>query len=128
MRALLDTHAFIWATTDDPALSPSARELIRSIDNELLLSAASVYELAWKAAHGELTLPDDPSTWVHTRMQALQVRSLDVTAAHALRAAALPPIHGDPWDRILVAQAASEGIPLVTVDARIRRYDVATIW
>lgn len=128
MKALLDSHVFLWATTDDPRLSPAVRELIYLSENELLLSAASVYELVWKAANGDLTLPEDGSTWVRTRMQAFGVRPLPVTAEHAAAAAGLPQIHRDPWDRLLVAQAICERVPLVTIDARIRRYEVETIW
>lgn len=128
MRALLDSHAFLWATIDDPRLSTAARELIWSSESELVLSAASVYELAMKAANGDLTLPDDGPAWIRTRMQAFGVRPLPVTAEHAVAAAALPPIHRDLWDRLLVAQAMCEQIPLVTIDARIRRYDVEIIW
>jgi PIN domain nuclease of toxin-antitoxin system len=61
-------------------------------------------------------------------MQAFGVRALPITPAHAAAAALLPPIHRDPWDRILVAQARAEGVPLLTIDSRIRRYDVETIW
>ena len=126
MRVLLDTHAFLWATTDDPRLSNAARALID--ETELLLSAASVYEIIWKATARGLRLPDEPATWVRTRLQAFGVRGLAVTAEHAAAAAGLPPIHKDPWDRILIAQAKFEGIPLVTIDSRIRQYDVEIIW
>ena len=125
---LLDTHAFLWATTDDPRLSQAARGLIEDPEIELLLSAASVYELVWKASARGMRLPDDPATWVRTRMLAFGVRALPVTDDHAALAASLPPIHKDPWDRILIAQAQLEGIPLVTIDSRIRQYDVEIIW
>ena len=128
MRALLDSHAFLWAATDDPRLSETARDLMRLTEHELLLSAVSAYELTWKAVNGGLSLPDEPRRWIATRMQAFGVRSLTVTPEHAAEAAMLPPIHRDPWDRILVAQARVEAVPLLTIDSRIRRYDVETIW
>ena len=128
MRVLLDTHAFVWATTDDPRLSLAARAHIEDPEIELLLSAASAYELVWKAAVRGLRLPDEPATWVRTRMQAFGVRALAVTVEHAAAAASLPTIHKDPWDRILIAQARLDGIPLITIDSRIREYDVEIIW
>jgi PIN domain nuclease of toxin-antitoxin system len=128
VRALLDTHVFVWAATDDPRLSAVAREIVRVATNELLLSAASVYELTWKAANGDLSLPGDAATWIRTRMQAFSLRPLAVTADHAVSAALLPQLHRDPWDRLLIAQAMAEGIPLVTIDSRIRRYDVEILW
>lgn len=128
MRALLDSHTFLWAVTDDPRLSTAARELLQLTEIEILLSAASAYELTWKAVNGSLSLPDEPRRWIETRMQAFGVRALPITPEHAAEAASLPPIHRDPWDRILVAQARIEAVPLVTIDARIRRYDVETIW
>jgi PIN domain nuclease of toxin-antitoxin system len=128
VKALIDSHAFLWAVTDDPRLSERARELMLNAEHEILLSAVSAYELAWKAINGGLSLPDEPRRWIATRTQAFGIRELPVTAEHAAEAAGLPPIHRDPWDRILVAQARIEGVPLVTIDTRIRRYDVETIW
>jgi PIN domain nuclease of toxin-antitoxin system len=128
MRVLLDTHAFIWATTDDPRLSATARTIIEDPVTELLLSAASVYEMVWKAASGRLAMPDEPTVWVQTRMLAFGVGALSVTIEHAAAAAMLPPIHRDPWDRLLVAQAQREGIALVSNDRGIRQYDVEIIW
>jgi PIN domain nuclease of toxin-antitoxin system len=128
VRLLVDSHAFLWAATDDPRLSAIARDLLRLTEHDVLLSAASVYELTWKSVNGGLSLPDEPGRWIATRMQAFGVRALPITPAHAAAAALLPPIHRDPWDRILVAQARIEGVPLLTIDTRIRRYDVETIW
>ena len=128
MKVLLDSHTFLWATTDDPRLSQRARELLRLGENELLLSAASVYELGWKAANGDLLLPEDSATWIRSRMRVFDVRPLAVTTEHAAAAAMLPPIHRDPWDRLIIAQAIVERLPLLTIDERIRRYDVETIW
>ena len=128
MRVLIDTHAFLWAATDDPRLSEPAREVLRLTEHDVLLSAVSAYELTWKAVNGGLSLPDEPGRWIATRMQAFGLRALAVTPEHAAAAALLPPIHRDPWDRILVAQARAEGVPLLTIDERIHRYDVETIW
>ena len=128
MRVLLDTHAFLWATADDPNLSMFARDLILDSAHAMLFSAASAYEIAVKAARGRLELPEDPATYLRTRVAAFGLLPLPVTMEHAAEAGALPPIHADPWDRLLIAQARLESVPLLTADSTIRRYDVETIW
>ena len=128
MRAIVDTHALLWAAIDAPALSARARELLRDPESVLFFSAASVYELTWKAARGRLALPSDPASWVRARMDAFRLRPMPIEVADAIEAALLPPIHGDPWDRVLVAQSRLARIPLLTADERIREYDVETIW
>ena len=128
MRLLLDTHALLWAATDDERLSRVAREAVADPANELLFSAISAFEIAAKVALGKLELPDGPATFIGTRMAAFGLRELPVTTLHAIEAGALPPIHGDPWDRLLIAQARIESVPLLTSDPMIRRYDVETIW
>lgn len=128
MRLLLDTHTFLWATTDDPRLSTFARDMIEDADQEVLLSAASAFEIAIKAARGRLTLPEDPGAYIKTRVATFRLVPLAITVEHAIEAGALPPIHADPWDRLLVAQARLESIPLLTADSVLRRYDVETLW
>ncbi len=128
MRALLDSHAFIWWVLDMPNLSDSCREVLTDGRNEILLSVASAYEIAYKAEQGRLTLPEEPAVYVATRLKANSFGSLAIELSHALRAATLPRIHGDPIDRLLVAQAQIEGMPLLTADPAISRYDVETIW
>lgn len=128
MRLLVDTHAFLWAAGDPGRLSQLAREVLVDGSNELYLSAASAYEIAVKAAKGHLLLPDDAARFLATRLPILGMRELSMTAAHAAAAAALPPIHSDPWDRVLVAQAQALGLTILTSDRLVRRYDVETIW
>jgi PIN domain nuclease of toxin-antitoxin system len=128
MKILLDTHAFLWAVMDSDRLSDRARHLIGDPGNDLCLSAASAHEIAVKAARGHLRLPEDPSTYIRTRVATLGLRPLPVTVEHATEAAMLPPIHADPWDRLLIAQARLESIPILTVDRLVRSYDVETIW
>ena len=128
MKVLLDTHAFLWAVSDDERLSDRARDLIADPDNDVYLSAASAYEIAVKTANGRLGLPEDPATYLQTRIATLGLRPLPVTVEHATEAAMLPPIHTDPWDRLLVAQGRLELLPILTTDAQVRRYDVETIW
>jgi len=128
MRILLDTHAFLWAVMGSERLSARAREMMTDPANDLLLSAASAYEIAVKAAKGHLQLPEEPATYIRTRVATLGLRELAVTVEQVAAAAALPPIHADPWDRLLVAQARLEEIPILTADRMIRRYEVETIW
>jgi PIN domain nuclease of toxin-antitoxin system len=128
MRVLLDTHVFLWLAAGSERLSPRAARLLEDPDHELLLSPASAYEIGVKVARGRLELPDDPGTYVLTRVAVLGLQELPVSVAHALAAAGLPRYHADPWDRLLVAQARSEAIPILTADPLMTRYDVETIW
>jgi PIN domain nuclease of toxin-antitoxin system len=128
LKALLDTHAFIWWVLDAPQLSDACRRTLATNSNEIVVSVASSYEVVYKAAQGRLTLPDAPEKYMQERLTANRFTSLAIELAHALRAASLPRIHGDPFDRILIAQAQLEGMPILTSDAAIARYDVETIW
>jgi PIN domain nuclease of toxin-antitoxin system len=128
VRALLDTHAFLWAVLGDPRLSMQAHDLIEDRGNVMAFSAASAYELALKARIGRLTLPAPPDVYVPTRLAAFGFDPLPIEITHSTRAASLPPIHPDPWDRLLIAQAQIEDLPIITVDPLIGRYDVETVW
>jgi PIN domain nuclease of toxin-antitoxin system len=128
VRALLDTHTFLWWVLDFPKLSTESRRILADGDNELLFSSASAYELALKARSGKLTLPDSPETYVPDRLVSNGFTRLPIELAHALRAGSLPWIHRDPFDRLLIAQAQIEGLPILTADPAIGRYDVETIW
>ena len=114
MRALLDTHAFLWWLSDDERLSEAARATIRDPVNVVLVSAASAWEIAIKSALGRLDLPEPPDSYVPDRIARSGFVELPITAAHALRVAALPLHHRDPFDRLLVAQSNAEGVPLVS--------------
>ena len=128
MRALLDTHTFLWWNLDDPALSDRAREIIGDGRNEIFLSAASTWEIAIKAARGRLTLPDPPAKYVAGRLNLHQFSALPIEISHTLRVYDLPPIHTDPFDRLLIAQSQMEDLPILTADAEIVRYQVKVIW
>ncbi len=128
MRVLLDAHVFIWWVLDMPNLSDSCREILADGENEILFSAASGYEIAYKADQGRLELPEAPGEYIRSRLAAYGFEPLHIELPHALRAATLPRIHRDPFDRMLVAQAQLEGLPILTADPAISRYDVETIW
>ena len=125
MKLLLDTHAFLFWTTDDPRLPTAARHAIGNPDSLVFLSAASVWEIAIKRAKGRLR-----TSFGNILEEAVRHRfvELPMKVAHAERAAALPPHHDDPFDRMLVAQALVEDLVLVSGDAVLPRYDVRLLW
>ena len=128
MKVLVDTHAFLWWDLDDARLSDTARAIIADGDNQIVVSAASVWEVAIKAGKGRLDLPADLDAYVDDRLRRYRWVAMPIDQRHATRAAGLPMIHADPFDRMLVAQAQLESIPILTTDAAITRYDVETIW
>lgn len=128
MRALLDTHTFLWWITDDHRLSNRVREIICSMDSELYLSAASCWEMAIKAGIGKLSLPGNLELFISEQLSVNAINSLPVQMAHALYVYDLPDYHRDPFDKLLVAQARMESIPILTSDQQIARYPVKTIW
>ena len=126
---LLDTHSFLWWMSQRGArLSPSARDVILPESTQVLISVVTAWELALKAGAGRLDLPEPVERYLPRRIRRHRLKVLDITLEHAIRAGRLPPIHRDPFDRMLVAQAQVEGIPIVTNDPAITRYDVETIW
>jgi len=128
MKALLDTHTFLWWVTNDAQLSDAARDIIADGANHIYLSVASAWEIAIKVGTGKLQLPEPPSQYVTNRVAQNGFRVLPILLAHALHTAALPPHHRDPFDRILVAQSFVEEMPLLTADAQIAVYGVFVIW
>lgn len=123
MRLLLDTHIFLWWLSDWERISESARAAIADPNNEVLVSAVTGWEIGIKKARGRLVAPDNLAAVVEEK----RFEHLSLTFAHAERAAALPPHHRDPFDRMLIAQAQAEGLVLVTRDSRIADYEVATM-
>ena len=121
---LLDTHALLWSVGDEDLLSPAAHEVLSAGVVPAYVSAASIWEIAIKRASGKLAAPEN----LLEKVAAARFIELGVTFEHALIAGALPPHHGDPFDRMLVAQAQSEGFTVVTRDARIAAYDVPVLW
>lgn len=127
MNVLVDTHVWIWSLADPNRLSPESRSLLSSSRNVVYLSAASAWELAIKAALGRIELPEPVETYVPTRMARQGITALPITHGHALRVSTLPPHHRDPFDRLLIAQALVERLPILTADAAFDRYDVEVI-
>ena len=123
MRLLLDSHTLLWGLDDNPRLGPYARAAVRSPDNEVFVSVASVWELAMKRASGRLDAPDNLLGACEEQGFAL----VPIEPFHAEQAASLPMHHRDPFDRMLVAQAQAEGLTIVTADATLLRYGVWTM-
>jgi PIN domain nuclease of toxin-antitoxin system len=128
MHLLLDTHAFLWFITDDPALSVQARSAIADGENEVWLSAASAWEITVKHGLGKLPLPDEPDRYVPLMRSRSGIALLPIGEVEVCQVHKLPPHHRDPFDRILVAQANCHGMVIVTDDAMIGRYPVRTLW
>ena len=128
MQALIDTHTFLWWTLNDPALSPVCRQILADRANTLYISVISVWEIVIKTQLGKLPLPDPPAQFITSRMAANGFVLLPLRLEHALQVYNLPLHHRDPFDRILIAQAQVENLPILTIDALIRQYAVQTIW
>ena len=127
MRYLLDTHTYLWWTADDPRLSPGVRAIMQQ-DNELFFSVASVWEISIKAQLRRLEFDYDPTVVIPHRIAAYGLTVLPVEVRHALQVFKLPLLHRDPFDRMLVAQALIEDLPLLTSDRSIAQYPVSVIW
>ncbi len=127
MKLLLDTHTFLWAV-DRQGLSPAATQAFLDTDNELFLSAVSYWEICIKLSLGKLTLSPDWRQLFDQEMAANQIQWLPIEKEHCWQLTQLPFLHGDPFDRLLVAQAQIEGMTLLTTDAQIGNYAVTTLW
>ena len=128
MRALFDTHALIWWFSDDSLLPPTARETIAETDNTLLVSAASAWELAIKYQLGKLRKVADLVSDFSGRIEREGFQLLPISAVHGIRAGLLPGRHKDPFDRMLIAQAQSEDVPIISNEAVFEAYGVRRLW
>ena len=128
MRALLDTHAFLWWISDDPRLSEKAREIIADGHNDLFFSAASGWEISIKAGLGRLEVPENLQRFIADQLSRNAIQVLPIYLSHALHTGTLPVHHRDPFDRILVSQAILEEMPLLSADSHLSRYLVEVVW
>ena len=128
MRVLVDTHVFLWWVEGDRALPAKARAALANQENECLVSMVSAWELAIKAGLGKLKLTLPVKRYVVEHIAANGFRMLDIRMAHIGRVETLELHHGDPFDRLLIAQALEEEIPVVTADPVFRKYGVKRIW
>jgi len=129
VKLLIDTQCWLWWFAQPERLSEKTIAHIADETNEVWLSVASVWEIGIKVAIGKLPLPEPIDSYISSRMVQLKARSLEITATHALRAAALPLHHRDPFDRMLIAQAQLDNLTLVSTDIMFRQYnDVNILW
>ena len=128
MRLLLDTCSFLWIVGGSNELSSRARQVFADPANEVILSAASAWEIAVKHRLGRLPLPAPPDEFVPAQRAAHGIEPLPLDEEAALHVAKLPDLHRDPFDRMLVAQAIVGGLVLLTPDDQIREYPVRTLW
>jgi PIN domain nuclease of toxin-antitoxin system len=124
VKLLADTHVVLWSLLRPDEIDPGAARALRSAANDVAVSAASLWEIAIKAAAGKLRLPGTPAEWMPEALARTGFDVVAVGARHALAAGALPPHHRDPFDRMLVAQALLEGLTLVTRDRRLAAYGI----
>ena len=127
MRILLDTHIFLWFISGDTQLSTDVRDAIRDPDNEVYLSSASVWEAIVKYQLGKLPLPEHPETYLPKQRRLHQIASLALDESSVVQLAKLPPLHRDPFDRMLICQALQNSLTIVTVHAAVCAYSVSVL-
>ncbi len=128
MRAILDTHALIWAVDDPERLGTQARKILEDPPNARLFSSGSIWELAIKSGLGKLTLSRPFRNWIEQAVSDLQLTILPISIECASIQSSLPTHHRDPFDRLLVAHALAESAPILSFDTIFDRYDVRRIW
>jgi PIN domain nuclease of toxin-antitoxin system len=128
MKFLLDTCTFLWIVADDAALTERARGLFLDGANESYLSAVSAWEIVVKHALGRLPLPQPPEHFVAEQRERHGIAPLPLDESAVLHLSRLPPLHRDPFDRMLVCQALAGGLAILTPDESIGRYPVRCVW
>jgi PIN domain nuclease of toxin-antitoxin system len=128
MKALLDTHVFLWWITNRDLLSQPARQIIGDGGNDLFFSAGSAWEIAIKTRLGKLRLSDDLEGFIAEQLTLNAFQPLPIHVSHALHVYSLPDHHRDPFDRILIAQAQLENLPILSADPLMGQYDVRVLW
>jgi PIN domain nuclease of toxin-antitoxin system len=127
MKAILDTHAFLWALAGDGRMSRHAREVFGG-SADLLLSIASIWEILIKVQAGKLNFPKPAGKYVIHKLAENRIEILSISVDHLLAVERLPMHHRDPFDRMLIAQSMEENIPVVTADQIFARYPIEVIW
>ena len=128
MKLLLDTHTFIWWDSEPEKLSPTVLALCQDADNELILSVASLWEIQIKSQLGKIKLSISLPHIIQAQQRSNALQVLPVNAEHVYKLDSLPSLHKDPFDRILIAQASVENIPIASQDSIIRAYPVQVKW
>jgi len=128
MRVLVDTHTFLWELLGDNRSSRRAKEIMRSDEHQLVFSLVSLWEIAIKIKIGKLNAIGSSVAYIRDEMEAYGMELLPIRYEHILQLENLPPHHGEPFDRLLIAQAIAESLPVLTHDAKFPLYPVKIIW
>ena len=127
MKAILDTHAFLWALAGDARMSNRARDIFAG-STDLSLSIASVWEILIKVQSGKLNFPRPAGPYLLSRLAENRIKKLSISIDHLLAFERLPMHHRDPFDRMLIAQSIEENWPIITADPMFRQYPIQVIW
>jgi len=127
-RLLLDTHVFLWWVDDASELTRAARKAIADVNNECFMSLVSCWEIAIKSSLGKLRLASNVEHFVTEQMKANGFALLNIELHHAAKVEKLPFHHRDPFDRLLIAQALSEKLTIISADSTFRDYGVKVLW
>jgi PIN domain nuclease of toxin-antitoxin system len=128
MKVLVDTHTFIWDIIADHRSSAKAKQILRSDEHELVFSLVSLWEIAIKIKTGKLNTIGSSVAYIRDEMNAYGMELLPIRYDHILQLESLPHHHGDPFDRLLIAQAITESLPILTADKIFHQYGAKTIW
>ena len=128
MRLLLDTCAFLWWTSSPDRLSPKATQALRHPDNIVFFSVVTAWEIAIKYKIGRLELPNPPQRYISDWLKSYNLQPIEIGLPHVLEAGAFPLHPGDPFDRLLIAQAQTEGLTIVTPDPAFSGYAADLFW
>ena len=127
MKAILDTHAFLWALAGDERMSRHARDIFAG-SADLSLSIASVWEILIKVQSGKVNFPKPAGPYVLSRLAENSIKLLSVSIDHLLALDRLPMYHRDPFDRMLIAQSVEDDLPIITADPMFKQYPIRVIW
>lgn len=127
MKLLLDTHTFLWFIEDSPKLTSEVKGLLES-EAELLLSTASIWEMAIKISIGKLSLPPPFDEFISEQLSKNTIELFPIRLAHLALVSTLPFYHRDPFDRLLIAQAITEQYPIVSIDDKFDKYSIRRLW
>ena len=127
MKAILDTHAFLWALAGDARMSSRARDIFAG-STDLSLSIASVWEILIKVQSGKLNFPRPAGPYLLSRLAENRIKRLSISIDHLLAFERLPMHHRDPFDRMLIAQSIEENWPIITADPMFKQYPIRVIW
>jgi PIN domain nuclease of toxin-antitoxin system len=128
MKVLVDTHTFLWALLEDHRLSAKARQILRSDESDLVFSLVSLWEIAIKIKIGKLNAIGSSVAYIREEMAAYGMELLPIRYEHILQLEMLPLYHSEPFDRLIISQAITEGLPILTHDKEFPAYPVKLIW